>query len=170
MFKSLSMVQVEYLLEITTYKPVASETDGNVEYKQTRKATRKMHGHEVFFFFFCVCCVNDKFLFREQCGEDWRGYNNIASIRNKASLGWHRCRYVSWLNPLYKSCSRRDGDTRQYAAPFMDFVKPSLDVPRRYCFFLCIYLHRHCIDPRICVIQRVNFLRKKWIRPFFLRF
>lgn len=83
----------------------------------------------------CVCYVNDKFLFREQCGEDWRGYNNIASIRNKASLRWHRCRYVSWLNPLYKSCSRRDGDTRQYAAPFMDFVKPSLDVPRRYCFF-----------------------------------
>lgn len=46
-----------------------------------------MHGHEVFFFFFlCVCYVDDKFLFREQRGEDRSGYNNIASIRNKASL------------------------------------------------------------------------------------
>lgn len=87
-----------------------------------------------------MCYVDDKFLFREQRGEDRSGYNNIASIRNKASLRWHGCRYVSWLNPLYKSCSRRVGDTRQYAAPFMDFVKPLLDVPRRYCFFFFMRL------------------------------
>lgn len=74
MSKSLSMVQVEYLLEITTYKPVASETDGNVEYKQTRKATRKMHGHEVFFFFFvCVLCKRQIFI----QGAMWRRLKRI---------------------------------------------------------------------------------------------
>lgn len=49
MSKSFSMVQVEYLSEITTYKPVASETDGNKRGRLLEKCTGTKY-----FFFLCV--------------------------------------------------------------------------------------------------------------------